>query len=119
VNILLVEDELLLAVETAEMLISFGHNVNIASNAESALEKLSESDDYDVLVSDMKMPGMSGLDLIIFARKKFFADRENTRFILVSGHLSASESAEKLAALNIDFLPKPVSARSLLAALEP
>lgn len=117
-NILLVEDESFLAIETAEMLISSGHKVSIAADAEAALATLSDSDDYEVLISDMRMPGMSGLDLIVFAREKFFAERKNTRFILVSGHLEASESATKLAEQNIVFLPKPVGARTLLAAIE-
>ncbi|MEP1470108.1 MAG: response regulator [Halieaceae bacterium] len=117
-KILLVDDEPLLLIETAEMLEGFGHSVTSAGSAEQALTELSVSDDYEVLLSDMRMPGMSGLDLIRYARIHFFADRESMRFILMSGHLDMKDTAERLYAEKISFIPKPISAKQLLNEIE-
>jgi DNA-binding NtrC family response regulator len=117
-NILLIDDEPLLVDETAEMLESFGHSVTSAGSAEQALKELSISDDYDVLLSDMRMPGMSGLDLIRYARTHYFDDCDSARFILMSGHLDIKETAERLHDENIVFIQKPISAKRLLNEIE-
>ncbi|MEP0203149.1 MAG: response regulator [Halioglobus sp.] len=118
-NILLVEDEPLLASEISELLSSFGYSVTVTSSAEQALQTLTDSDDFDVVASDMKMPGMSGLDFIRFARKKFFSGKAGVRFILMSGHLDALDPNMNLADEDISFLQKPVSGKELLARIEP
>ena len=117
-KILLVDDEPLLLVETAEMLEGFGHSVTSAGSAEQALDQLSQSDDYQVLLSDMKMPGMSGLELIRQARTRFFTDCDSARFILMSGHLDVNQSSELLDAEKIVFIQKPISAKALLNEIE-
>ena len=117
-NILLVEDETLLLAETAEMLVSFGHEVTTASSAERALHGLYRSPGYDFLISDMKMPGMSGLELIRLVKQTYTKDGENMRCILMSGHLSASYAESELENEDISFIQKPVSAKRLLTEIE-
>ena len=117
-KILLVEDEALLLDETAEMLVSFGHQVITASSAEQALHEMSESLGYDFLISDMKMPGMSGLELIRLVRRTYSKDVDSMRCVLISGHLSASYVESELEEENISFIQKPVSAKRLLAEIE-
>ncbi|MEP5567992.1 MAG: response regulator [Halioglobus sp.] len=117
-KILLVEDEDLLLAETAEMLVSFGHEVTIASSAEQALYKLYRYSGHEILVSDMKMPGMSGLELIRLVQASYTQEGETMRCVLVSGHLSATHAEPSLADENISFIQKPVSAKALLAEVE-
>lgn len=117
-KIFLVEDEPLLLIETAEMLEGFGHAVTCAGSGEQALEELTESNDYQVFISDMRMPGISGLDLIRYARVHFFAGCDSMRFILMSGHLDVKATAEKLSAESIIFIQKPISAKRLLTEIE-
>lgn len=117
-KILLVEDEALLLAETAEMLISFGHEVTMASSAERALYELGALSSYDLLISDMKMPGMCGLELIRLVKKSYSKDGQSMRYVLMSGHLSASYAEAELEHENISFMQKPVSAKRLLAEIE-
>ena len=61
-RILLVEDEPLVAHMVRRMLERAGHQVDWAPSGEAALERLGEP--YDLVISDLVMPGVSGLEVI-------------------------------------------------------
>ena len=62
-RILVVDDDSYVRGATEEILIRKGYDVDTASAASGALQRLEEAD-YDLLLSDIKMPGMSGLELL-------------------------------------------------------
>lgn len=62
-RILLVDDELLIRMSTAEMLIDLGYDVVEAGSAEDALRCVNDGEDFDILVTDHLMPGKSGVEL--------------------------------------------------------
>lgn len=68
-RILVVEDEFLIRVSTAEMLLELGYLVTEAANAEQALSQ-SESAFFDILLTDMGLPGMSGAALAQSIRQR-------------------------------------------------
>lgn len=68
-RILVVEDEFLIRVSTAEMLLELGYHVSEATNAEEALSQ-SESAFFDILLTDMGLPGMSGAALAQSIRQR-------------------------------------------------
>jgi signal transduction histidine kinase/DNA-binding response OmpR family regulator len=68
-RILLVDDEELVRSATAEMLESAGHEVRQAASAPAALHLLRQGDDYDALIADYMMPGMTGVALVNEARR--------------------------------------------------
>ncbi len=68
--ILLVEDDFLIRMNTVDMLEELGHRATEAASAEEALDLL-QSDRFDVLLTDMGLPKMSGTDLAITARAIF------------------------------------------------
>ncbi|MGI9068632.1 MAG: response regulator [Pyrinomonadaceae bacterium] len=75
-----------------------------AETAEQALARL-ETDTYDVVLTDISMPGLSGLELLGHVRQKF----PNTPVIIISG-ISDQEHAQGLIKLGaFDFLLKPFS----------
>lgn len=79
-HILLVDDNE--GVRTSlEVLLNFSHLVESASNAKDALYLL-ESKKYDCVISDIKMPGMSGIDLL----KTISRIQSDLPVILISGH---------------------------------
>ena len=69
-SILLAEDETLIAMTLAEALESAGHLVSIASNGAEALVQFRQSSvAFDILMTDLNMPFMTGEDLIQVLRQ--------------------------------------------------
>ncbi len=82
--VLLVEDELLVRMATADALEDAGFEVIETANAQAALETLSHRSDILVLFTDVKMPGpMDGLDLAALVRHQW----PQIRIVITSGHL--------------------------------
>ena len=62
-RILLVEPDMLLRSTTANALSELGHEMIVAASSEQAMDILSVRRDFDVLLADYAMPGLSGLHL--------------------------------------------------------
>jgi len=88
-----------------------GVDVVTASDVESALSSI-DSAELDVIITDLKMPGKSGMDLLALCRER----RPSVPVIMVTGHgdVETAVSAMKLGAY--DFVTKPVDERELLNA---
>lgn len=69
-NILLVEDDVLIRLNTADMLEDMGHKITEAGNGNQALDIL-KTGSFDVLFTDVGLPGISGIDLAKGAREQF------------------------------------------------
>jgi len=68
---------------------------------------------FDAIVSDVVMPGMSGIELATRV-----LDREpEMRIVLLSGYTADTLDLERVVQLGVRFAPKPISSRQLLAAL--
>jgi CheY-like chemotaxis protein len=87
-TVLLVDDEELVRIGTAEMLVDLGYSVVQASSGVEALGILrSSSVEIDLLVSDYLMPGMNGADVAREARKV----RPNLPVLLVTGYTNLTQ----------------------------
>ncbi len=80
-RILLVEDSELVRETTIEFLSELGFEVTAVDSAEDALAKL-ESDRFDLVFTDISLPGMSGVTLVKQARQADPAQR----FVISSGY---------------------------------
>jgi PAS domain S-box-containing protein len=91
-TILVVEDDADVREVTLTSLESFGYRVITAENGPAALDVLARADQVDLLIVDMAMPGMSGVELIRRARER----RPELRAMLVTGYadLAAFSPAE-------------------------
>ncbi|MCB0861829.1 MAG: response regulator [Solirubrobacterales bacterium] len=108
-RILVVEDDEVIAALTTGMLGDSGE-IAWAASAEHALELLAESD-FDLLVVDIGLPGISGLDLI---RK--VKDRDPLLATLIlTGEASFDNAVEAIRAGADDFMQKPVDGAELVA----
>jgi CheY-like chemotaxis protein len=111
-RVLLVEDEALIRFNTADMLTSMGHEVAEAANAAEALALLEKSA-FDVMVTDIGLPGIPGDDLAVRA-----IDRQPTlRVVLATGYSSLANSDTEKALSKAVRLRKPYSQQSLCDAL--
>jgi CheY-like chemotaxis protein len=109
-TVLVVEDDELIRAATAEMLKDAGYVVLEAAEAREALAALGR-ERVDILVSDVGLPHVSGIDLAREAR----ARQPDVRLVLATGDESVSSVAGDLGAV---LLPKPFGPRELIGALE-
>jgi CheY-like chemotaxis protein len=81
-TVLLVDDEELVRMSTADMLMDLGYSVIEAASGEDAVGLMESGQRFDVLVTDHLMPGMTGTDLADAVRAK----HPNIPILLVSGY---------------------------------
>jgi len=111
-RILVVDDEKSIRLCFREFLKDAGYDVSLAENAQEALKKLSERD-YDVLVSDIVLPGISGLSLLKTVREAL----PNIPTIMMTGEPTTLIATEAYNAGASDFLEKPVKKNTILDAI--
>jgi DNA-binding response OmpR family regulator len=110
-TILIVEDESHIAEVVALKLRQAGFKTVIARDARDALATL-EQHPVDLVIADIAMPGMSGLDLA-----KVLATRDGAAFpvILLTGMSNAVDTLDLDDTHVVDVIPKPFSPKHLLA----
>lgn len=108
VRVLVVEDEANERQGLAELLKAWGYETESASDGQEALEKLSPYDPH-VIVSDLRMPRLGGMELLKQLREK----AATPSLIILTGQATIEEAVEatKLGAFN--FLEKPVDPKRL------
>jgi PAS domain S-box-containing protein len=110
-NILVVEDNEDFRTLLCEMLRMLGNTVQSAASAEEALAAIEESAPMDLVISDIGLPGISGVDLI----KKLLEARPGVRAILSTGYdVPTSLSPD----LKVTVLSKPYNMTQLAQALK-
>ena len=109
-RVLLVDDDILVSMGAADMLIDLGHSVAEAQSAAHALKLLESESPFDVVVTDYAMPGMNGYDLAVRLQQT----HPGLPVVLATGY------AELPTRTPIEFrrLAKPYSQAELAAALE-
>lgn len=105
-RVLIVEDEIVTAEAVKEALALDDISADIASDGESGLEKL-KSNNYDLILLDLKMPGLSGdevlseirkqdpfIDVIIYTNYTEFADIKKLANIGIDGYINKGPKAD-------------------------
>jgi DNA-binding NtrC family response regulator len=112
-RVLIVDDDNLSREFMAEAAANLGLSVDAASNGKDALERLSKKD-YDLVLTDLRMPGMDGIELIQSMKLRF----SEVPAVLVTAHgtIEATVQAMRLGAR--DFLVKPVSPDTIRLVVE-
>ncbi|MBV9288597.1 MAG: response regulator, partial [Hyphomicrobiales bacterium] len=101
VSILLVDDDPLVAMSTADMLADLGHSVIEADSGEHALQILNSGQEIDLLITDYSMPRMTGVQLATAAREI----RPDLAILLATGYAELpSGSAPTLPRIGKPFL---------------
>ncbi len=109
-RVLLVDDDILVSMGAADMLLDLGHSVTEAQSGAHALKLLESDAPFDIVVTDYAMPGMNGFELA----QRIKAKNPKLPIILATGY------AELPADRSIDFghLSKPYTSTDLASALE-
>ncbi len=112
-RVLLVEDDEPVRSVLKAILEGRGYAVRSARNAERALELLARSGDFDVLLTDVVMTGLSGPELAERVRR----DAPRIKVLFISGYAEDNASFERVRASGFPLLHKPFSAQRLLGKL--
>lgn len=112
-KLLLVDDEEGLRRFLGLTLVDFGYDVKTAENGEEALKILTDFHP-DVIVTDIKMPRMDGIDLL----KAVKADYPHIEVIMLTGHGDMDLAIESLKFEAADFITKPVNDEVLEISLD-
>ena len=112
-QILLVDDQVSFCHHIKTILEQEGYEVAVANNADQALQKLSLQA-FDILLTDMKMPGPNGLELFKIARKT----DPNISGIIMTAYGSIASAVASIKQGITDYLQKPFEPEALLIAVE-
>ena len=112
-RILLVDDEERFRTNLQKMLGAQGLAVKAASSGAEALEEL-KLNSYDVIVLDIRMPGMDGLSTL----KEIKRINPESEVIILSGHASMDAAMEINRLGGYDYLMKPCPLEELLLKIE-
>lgn len=113
-RILIVDDEKIKRVTLADDLAAQGHEVDTAADGEEALERL-RGRPFDVVVADVKMPRMDGLELL--RRIKQGEQAPATEVIMMTAYGSIQLAVESMKAGAYDFITKPFRNEDLFPLL--
>jgi two-component system, NtrC family, response regulator PilR len=101
-RILVVDDELSMRELLEYLLGKEGYQVAVAENGHSAVKKI-EHDDFDLLLCDIKLGDMTGLDVLRAAKKK----NPGTIVIMISAFATTETAVEAMNEGAYDYVPKP------------
>jgi two-component system, NtrC family, nitrogen regulation response regulator NtrX len=113
-TILIVDDEKNIRRTLRMVLEEQGHTVIDAATAEDALLVLT-SEDVDLVILDVRLPGISGIELLEMTRKK--PTLEFLPIIMISGHASVAEAVHAVQLGAIDFFEKPLDRDRVLVSV--
>ncbi|MCP3891407.1 MAG: diguanylate cyclase [Desulfobulbaceae bacterium] len=110
--VLVVDDDELVRMTLSVLVGSLGYHCLVAGDGVEAIAVL-QSTDVDLVLSDIVMPGMDGLELLATIQE----DHQNTDVIIATGYHEKASYAEVIHAGAIDFIKKPVDQAELEAKL--
>ncbi|MGC9044253.1 MAG: sigma-54-dependent transcriptional regulator [Myxococcota bacterium] len=112
-KILVIDDSL----ETLEMIERIlkpkGYNLILKDNGENAIRTL-KTEDINIVITDIKMPGISGLDILKYISENY----KNIQAIVITGFASIDTAVTAIKNGAEEYLPKPFTEEELLNAIQ-
>ena len=110
-SILIVDDEEIIRDFLFEVL-SEDYQISVATDGDEAIEQL-QSTDFDLIITDLKMPRVSGEEVVKYARE----NDPDSKVIVISGYSSLYTVSQSVNCGACGFLSKPFSIKELLHAV--
>jgi PAS domain S-box-containing protein len=110
-RILVVDDEPGVRELLSKVMKEMGHSVDVISDAGSAMEIIDAGTIYDVILADIRMPGMNGVELCSLILRKM-PDMKN-RIIIITGDVMGTDIKDFLKKNNLPYLAKPFDIKAL------
>ena len=102
-KILIVDDDQIILDVLARRTVSFGFDVSISSDGKEAVEKLQEDSNFKVVLTDIKMPRMDGIELVKYIRQ----NHPEIKVIVMTGFRDEYSEEDVLKAGAVDYIEKP------------
>lgn len=107
-RVLLVDDEVAFTRNMSKILSRRGYEVSSFNDGETAVKAI-EDEEYDVVILDLRMPGMSGMAVLKVMKRK----RPLTEIIILTGHGSVESGMQGMALGAFDYAMKPIQVSEL------
>jgi DNA-binding NtrC family response regulator len=112
-KILLVDDEIVFTTNMSRLLVNRGYQVTAVNSGDAAIQEL-EKEDFDVVVLDLKMPGMDGIATLKEIKKLDLF----TQTLILTGHGSIDSALDAVRLGAYDYLTKPCEIDDLVNKIE-
>ena len=112
--VLLVDDEVPFVETMTKRLTKRNLRVIMAFSGQEALEKLDKNRNLDVVILDVKMPGIDGIETLAKIKKTY----PITEVIMLTGHATVESAIEGMKSGAFDYLMKPCDLEQLMVKVE-
>ena len=112
-KILVIDDEKAIRNSLKDILEYEKHDVTLVEDGEQGLIEL-ENDEYEIVLCDIKMPGMDGIEVL----EKAIDNGVSARFIMISGHGTVDTAVGAIKKGAFDFIEKPLDLNRLLITVK-
>jgi len=112
IRVLVIDDEEPIREILSQIISNAGYQIQVVPDGNSGLKAMAEGD-YDVVLLDMHLPDISGLELI----PKLRGSSLETSLIMITGHATVESAVKAIKAGAYDYLEKPLHAEDVLLAI--
>lgn len=112
-KILIVEDDKAISGVLHSILSDENYEISLAEDGLEGL-KLVEKEDFDLIISDIKMPKLNGTDFM----KQALQAKPDSTFVMISGHADIDTAVSSLKEGAYDFIAKPIDINRLLTSVK-
>lgn len=100
--------------ESLKLILQDNYELSTCNNGSECLDCLTQGQRFDLILLDIKMPHISGLDIL----KKIKEKDSNSKVIIVTGYRSSETATEAIRAGAVDYIVKPFSSKDILRTVE-
>ncbi|MBU1356005.1 MAG: sigma-54 dependent transcriptional regulator [Candidatus Edwardsbacteria bacterium] len=112
IRVLVIDDEEPIREILSQIISNAGYQIQVVPDGNSGLKAMAEGD-YDVVLLDMHLPDISGLELIPHLRELSL----ETSLLMITGHATVESAVKAIKAGAYDYLEKPLHAENVLLAI--
>ena len=114
-HILFVDDEQMLHDVLGRLFTRHGVKVTSCANAHQAIDELEEGgQEFDLVLTDFKMPEMNGLELLAYVRQ----EHPHLKVIMITAHANVQHAVSAMRSGAVDYMPKPFSTEELVERVQ-
>lgn len=111
-KILVIDDEDIVRLSCSRTLVPEGYELKMAKNGPEGLQML-EEDTFDLVLTDLKMPNMDGIEVLAKIKEKWPA----TDVVIVTGYQTVETAVRAIKLGAFDYIEKPFTPDTLIATI--